>query len=118
MTPTVDDYVGGLDGEARRLIDLVRVHIHHRLPGIEETISYGMPTFRVDGRYVVYVAAWATHVGFYSVPPLAESIEARIAPLRAAKDTVKIPLTGTVPDPLIVELVDALIESRSEGTTT
>lgn len=116
MTENVDEYVDRLDGEARRLLDLVRAHVHRRLPTVEETISYGMPTFRVDGRYIVYVAAWATHVGFYSVPPLDEPLEIRIAPLRSAKDTVKIPLTGEVPDQLVIDLVDALIAGRTEGT--
>ncbi|MBC7551284.1 MAG: DUF1801 domain-containing protein [Cellulomonas sp.] len=37
---------------------------------IDETISYQMPTVTLDGKYLVYVAAWKDHIGLYPVPPL------------------------------------------------
>lgn len=117
MSNGVDDYIGRLEGETRRLLELVRSTVHDRLPDVEETISYDMPTFRVDGRHVIYVAAWTGHVGFYSVPRLSADLESRVGPLRSAKDTVKIPLTEAVPDSLVVELVDALITYRTDDDT-
>lgn len=39
---------------------------------IDETISYQMPTVTLDGKYLVYVAAWKNHIGLYPVPPLSD----------------------------------------------
>ncbi|HEV2119377.1 MAG TPA: DUF1801 domain-containing protein [Candidatus Bathyarchaeia archaeon] len=36
--------------------------------GAVESISYDMPTFKVNGQRLVYFSAWKNHIGFYSIP--------------------------------------------------
>ena len=51
---TVDDYIASFPVEVQQVLQQVRRTIHAAAPGLEEAISYGIPTMRRDGRYLVY----------------------------------------------------------------
>lgn len=55
-----------------------------------------------------YYAGWKHHIGVYPIPPLDTELEARIAPLRAAKDSVHFRHAEPLPVELIGRLVVAL----------
>ena len=91
---TVDEYLGSLPAAAASILTEIRRRIHRIVPEAGETISYQLPTFTVDGRYLVYVAAWKRHVGLYPVPALDDETEAELTPYRSAKSTVRFPLVS------------------------
>jgi uncharacterized protein YdhG (YjbR/CyaY superfamily) len=80
-----------------------------------ETISYKMPTVTVDGSAVFYYAAWKHHIGLYPVPVFDGELEAEIAPLRAAKDSLHLKYTEPFPYDLVARLTVAIIEHRDRG---
>ena len=65
---TVDEYVAALSPGTREVVEHLRGVIHATVDGLGERISYGIPTFTLDDRYVVYLAGWAHHVSLYPVP--------------------------------------------------
>ena len=85
---TVDAYVESFPEETRALLALVRSTILAEVPGAEEKIRYGMPAVMLGGRYAIHYAAWKHHLGLYPVPVLDDALEAKLAPYRAAKDSV------------------------------
>ena len=52
------------------------------VPDAEETISYGIPTFNLNGTYPIYFAAYKKHIGFYPVPSGIEEIDKGFASLK------------------------------------
>ena len=68
---SIDDYVATFPEEIQRILEELRGTIKAAAPDVEETISYQMPTFNLNGRYLVYFAAWKDHIGFYPPPPKA-----------------------------------------------
>ena len=105
----VDDYIATLDGDAQRLAIQFRDVIRGAAPGITETVRYQMPCFLLDGVYLIYFGAWKNHIGLYPIPSLGPSLEAEIAPYRAAKDTVRFRYKDPVPTDLVERLVAELI---------
>ena len=71
-----------------------------------------MPTVTLDGVPLMYFAAWKRHIGVYPVPPAQGALERELAPYRAAKDTVRFPLSRPVPYELIERLAAFLAERR------
>src|SRR5262249_3675705 len=61
----VDDYIRAQPPKQRRALERVRRAIRKALPGAEEAISYRIPTFKVNGRMVLYCAAWKAHYSLY-----------------------------------------------------
>jgi uncharacterized protein YdhG (YjbR/CyaY superfamily) len=86
------DYIRSFPEEVQPILQRVRETVRGAAPGAEETISYGMPTMTLDGRFLVYFAGWKIHIGVYPVPAGDDSFERQIAPYRASKGTLRFPL--------------------------
>src|SRR6266404_5374166 len=105
---TVDEYLEGLSKEKRAALEKIRRAIKSAAPKAEECISYGIPGFRLGGRYLMGFGAAAHHCSFY---PGAH-------PVKAHKDELKDYETskGTIrfqPDhPLPATLVRKLVKTR------
>jgi uncharacterized protein YdhG (YjbR/CyaY superfamily) len=110
---TVDAYLASFPEEVRAILEQVRTTIRAAVPGAEETISYDIPTFKVDGRPVVYFAGWKHHVSVYPIPEVDEALEGELAPFLAAKGTLKFPLDRPIPYELIGRAAGLLAAQRS-----
>jgi uncharacterized protein YdhG (YjbR/CyaY superfamily) len=109
-TASIDDYLAGTTPGAAALISRFRALVHDAAPDVVESIAYGMPTFAAPGRHRFHAAAWATHVGVYPVHPAPEPLESGLAPLRAAKDTVRLPLDRPLDEELARQLIAFLLD--------
>ena len=110
---TVEAYLGSFPDEVRPVLEQVRTAIRAAVPGAQETISYDIPTFKLDGRAVVYFAGWKHHVSVYPIPQADEALERDLTPFRAAKGTLKFPLDRPIPYELIGKAAALLAAQRS-----
>ena len=111
---TVDEYVASFPPDVQRTLEEVRAAIRAAVPGTEERISYGIPTFALDGRYVVYFSGWKRHVSVYPIPDADPDLARRIAPYQSGKGTLKFPLDKPMPLDLITAVAARLLEQRRE----
>ncbi|QCO96940.1 hypothetical protein FCN77_03380 [Arthrobacter sp. 24S4-2] len=111
---SIDEYIASFPAEVQGILREVRLRCHAAVPEFGETISYGIPTVTLDGKYVVYFAGWAHHISVYPVPAGDEAFQAEIAPYRSAKGTLKFPLDKPVPYGLI-EKTAALLAAQRRG---
>lgn len=109
---SIDSYLTALPVETQEILERVRVAAHAGAPGAEETISYQMPTLRVDGKSVVHFAGWKAHLSLYPTPELDDALEQELQPYIAGKGTLKFPLDGDIPYELITRVVERLCEQR------
>jgi uncharacterized protein YdhG (YjbR/CyaY superfamily) len=109
---TVDEYVASFPPETRTVLEKVRRTMRSAAPGTEETISYGIPTFTLNGRYVIYFAGWKRHISIYPIPQGDEALRQDLAPYVAAKGTLRFPLDKPIPYDLIERLTAAAIRAR------
>jgi uncharacterized protein YdhG (YjbR/CyaY superfamily) len=105
----VDEYVASQPDGSRRALELVRAAIRKALPHAEETISYGMPTYKQDGAAVLYFAGWKRH---YSLYPASAAVRAAFQnELKAYevndKGTIRFALSAEVPAGLITGIAKA-----------
>lgn len=63
----VDSYITTFAPQVQELLRQVRKTVLDNAPEAEETISYGMPTFKLHG-VLVHYAAFNNHIGFYALP--------------------------------------------------
>ncbi len=105
---TMDEYLDGLPVEVRGRMAELRALVHRVLPGVQERISYAMPTFTLDGRPVVHVAAWKRHIALYPLPVLAGERAAEAEQWRGAKDAMHLPHDRPLPVGLLAEVLTTL----------
>lgn len=95
---TVEAYVRALTPGQRAQFERVRRLVRKLVPNAEETISYGIPTFKYRGRYVIYFAAAKNHLSVY---PTVGGIE----PAKGTKGTFRFTEDDPVPEDVIVAIV-------------
>jgi len=109
---TIDQYIGSFPEDVQIVIREVRRRIRNVVPEAGETISYRIPTMTLNGRHLVYFAAWKHHISLYPVPAADEAFERELAPYLAGKGTVRLPLHKPIPYDLIERLVTLLVQER------
>lgn len=105
---SVDEYLEQFSGEVRARLDEMRAVIRATAPDAVESMAYGMPAYKLDGKPLVYFAGYAKHVGFYATPNGHEAFAADFARYAQGKGSVQFPHT----EPLPVALVRRVVEFR------
>ena len=111
---TIDAYIAAFPPEVQALLQQIRQVIHETLPGLGETISYGMPTFTLNGKYLVYIAAHKKHIGLYPAPTGVEEFHEAVALYGGGKGTLKFPLDKPMPFDLIRRVVRFRAKEQAE----
>ena len=111
---SVDDYIASYPEETRTQLARVRTAIRTAVPDAREKISYGMATFILEGKPLLYFAGWKNHVGVYPVPTGDAAFEEAIRPFRRAKDTVRFPITKPVPLDLVATIARLCVTRAAE----
>jgi uncharacterized protein YdhG (YjbR/CyaY superfamily) len=96
----INEYIAGFPPAVQVVLEQVRGVIREAAPEAEETISYGIPTYKLNGRYVIYFAGYKQHVSVYPAPIGVEGFE-DLAPYASGKGTAKFALDKALPVALI-----------------
>ena len=100
----IDEYIATFPAELQKRLRDLRSTIKAAAPNAEEKISYGMPTFFLNGN-LVHFAAFKTHIGFYPTPSGIEAFKKELSIYKGAKGSVQFPLDQPLPLKLIVKIV-------------
>ena len=104
---TIDDFLADVPEHQRAGLEDLRQKIHAAAPDAVEVIAYGVPGFRLRGKYLVGFGAAKRHCSFYS----GAALQGFTADLSGYETT-----TGTIhfsPDkPLTASLVTKLVKAR------
>ena len=105
---TIDAYLVGLSDDKRAALDRLRKIIRAAAPKAEESISYQLPAFRLNGKPLVAFGATANHCAFY--PMSGNTVEAHKKELRefeTSKGTIRFQTDRPLPATLVRKLVRA-----------
>ena len=102
---TIDEYIATFPKNVRDVLEELRRVIKDSAPNAEETISYGIPTFDLDGRHLVHFAAYKNHVGFYPTSQGIEAFKKELSVFKTSKGTVQFPLDKPIPFDLVRKIV-------------
>ena len=112
MTPIspVAKYIADAPSKQRAALKTLRAAIRKGAPGVTERISYGIPTFDLDGRYLLYIAQFQEHVSLYPVTrAIALKHGKAIERYRHGRGTLRFSLDEAIP----VALVEKIARTRA-----
>jgi uncharacterized protein YdhG (YjbR/CyaY superfamily) len=101
----INAYMAAFPEATRTALEAVRHTIRTEAPAAVETISYGIPTFKLQGKNLVHFAGYANHVGFYPTPVAAEAFKNDLSGFKTGKGSVQFPLDKPMPLDLISRMV-------------
>ena len=122
MNPTkiafksIDEYIGTFPEDMQKILEELRATIKAAAPEAEETISYNIPTFKMNGRYLIYFAGWKNHISLYPIPVGSEAFNKQVAKYAEGKGTLKFPLDKPLPLKLITKIVKLKLDENEKRT--
>ncbi len=106
---SVDEYLRGLPESQRAALERLRKTIKAAAPAAVETISYQMPAFKLDGRFLVSYAAFKDHCSLFPGSAVPEELQDELRPFVAGKGTLQFTPERRIPAPLIKKIVKTRI---------
>ena len=102
---TVDAYFNSFPEVVRSKLEIIRSIIQQESPDAIELLSYQMPSFKLQGRILVYYAAWKEHIGLYAFPSSLIRFKKELSGYHTSKATLQFPLEHEIPKNLLKKII-------------
>ncbi len=109
---TVDEYLAGQPEAVRPKLEQVRAAIRKAVPDAVEIIGYGMPGYKLNGKAMLYFAAFRNHYSLFAASgTFLSQLKDELAGYKVSKGGVQFPLDKPVP----VKLITRIAKLRAAG---
>ena len=105
----IDEYHALQPAEFLGILEDLRLAIKQVAPEATETISYGMPVFKLK-KDLVYYALNKKHIGFYPTPNPIEYFKKELEPYKTSKGAIQFPIDKPLPLTLIKKIVQFRVD--------
>jgi uncharacterized protein YdhG (YjbR/CyaY superfamily) len=112
MSP-IDTYLSKIDAAQKAELGRVRKIIKQIVPDAEETISWGMPTFKYNKKNLIHFAAFKNHMSLFPGAPV--KFKEKLKDYKLSKGTIQFTLEKPLPESLIKEIVHDRLEEVSQS---
>jgi uncharacterized protein YdhG (YjbR/CyaY superfamily) len=103
---TVDEYLAALPDDRRAVMQDIRRTIRAAAPDADEVITYKMPGFQLNGRFLVSYDAFKNHYSLFPGSQLMiDTLGDEIAPYVAGRGTLRFPASRPIPLQTIAKAV-------------
>lgn len=108
----IEEYIASFPKDVQVILEKVRNTIKKAASDAQETISYQMPTFKLNGKNLVHFAAWKNHIGFYPTSSGTKEFEKELSVYKYAKGSARFPFDETMPLSLITKIVEFRVKEN------
>ena len=102
---SIDEYIASFPEDVQKIMKELRSTIKAAAPEAGEKISYNMPTFTLNGTYLVYFAGWKNHIAFYGAPRGNAEFKEDLSAYESGAGTLQFPYDNPMPLGLITKIV-------------
>jgi uncharacterized protein YdhG (YjbR/CyaY superfamily) len=110
----VDDYIAEFPKATQQLLKEVRKTIVAAAPQAEESISYGMPGYKLYGKPLIYFGGYEKHIGLYATPSGHAAFDKELSKYKQGKGSVQLPIDEKLPLALIKQIVKFRVQEVGE----
>ncbi|MCE7860756.1 MAG: hypothetical protein DYG86_13340 [Chloroflexi bacterium CFX2] len=112
----MDEFISKYPPKVQTILQRIRSVIHKSAPGAEEAMSYGIPTFKLNGKNLVHFSAFKEHIGFYPTPSGIAKFKKELSAYEGARGSVKFSLNKPIPYALIEKITQYRVKEVSVQT--
>ena len=111
---TVASYFAKFPEASQKRMQQIRTLILEKAPEAQESISYGMPAYKTNGKPLIYYAAFKNHIGLYATPSGHTHFAVALSSYKQGKGSVQFPNEQPLPLDLIAEIIAFRVEENKK----
>jgi uncharacterized protein YdhG (YjbR/CyaY superfamily) len=113
---SVEEYLAALPAGPRAALEHLRDTIRSAAPQATEAISYQMPAFKLEGRFLVSYAAFKDHCSLFPASgAVMDALGEELQPYLSGKGTLRFTADDPIPDPLVRRIVEVRLAEVDAG---
>jgi uncharacterized protein YdhG (YjbR/CyaY superfamily) len=102
----IDDYLKKIQPAKRRELERIRAIAKRAVPEAEETIAYGMPTLKYQGKPFLGFNAHAKHIGIYPYSgKVIPQLKSELRDCGTSSGALRVPLDEPIPATLLKKII-------------
>lgn len=105
---TFNDYLHSQPTEYHSWIKLIHEFVYSNYPECSFSLSYQIPTYHINKKFMIHFAVYKNHIGLYPGPKTLLKHHDLLSGYRSSKGAIQVPKL----EPLPYELIKILIESN------
>lgn len=109
----INSHIADFPAGTQKLLKQLRATIKKAAPKATEAISYGIPTFKLNGN-LIHFSGYAKHIGFYPGASGIASFKKELTKYKTSKGTVQFPLDKALPLSLITKIVKFRVKQNTQ----
>jgi uncharacterized protein YdhG (YjbR/CyaY superfamily) len=102
---SVIEYIESFPKSIQTRLKKIRSLILKNAPNAVESISYGMPAYKTNGKPLIYFAGYEKHIGLYATPNANLKFSKELAPYKQGKGSIQFSLETPLPLELITRII-------------
>ena len=110
---TVASYFAKFPEASQKRMQQIRTLILEKAPEARESINYGMPAYKTNGKPLIYFAAFKNHIGLYATPSGHTHFADALSQYKQGKGSVQFPNEQPLPLDLIAEIIAFRVEENA-----
>lgn len=110
---SIDEYISTFPKETQIVLEEIRKTIKEEAPNAIEKISYGMPTFYLNGN-LVHFAAFKNHIGIFPAPSGINAFEKELSKYKTGKGTLRFKYDEEIPYDLIRKVIKFRVKENQK----
>lgn len=114
-TTSVTKHLAAFPARQRRALESIRTSLRKLLPGAEEVVAWGMPSYRVDGDLVLSFSGFADHNSLFPGAGVAKAMRTALPEYETTKGTIHLPRDTSTPLAVLRTVVRARIDEINAG---
>jgi uncharacterized protein YdhG (YjbR/CyaY superfamily) len=103
---TIEAYIATFPTSTQLILKEIDGTIMKAAPNAQRVISYGIPTYKINGKSIIHFAGYKNHIGLYATPEGHEQFAEQLSRYKQGKGSVQLPITEPMPLKLIEEIVN------------
>jgi uncharacterized protein YdhG (YjbR/CyaY superfamily) len=101
----INSYIASYPKNVQVILKKLRTTIKKIIPAAEESIAYGIPSFSLNGIYVVHFGGFEKHVSLFPTSEPITAFKKELSKYKTGRGTIQFPLDKPIPYGLISRII-------------
>lgn len=112
---SVEEYISWATPDSQMRIQQIRQIVKDAAPEAQEKISYGMPSYHLNG-ILLYIGYFKDHISLFALPAAVKTFENDLVNFKTSKGTIQFANDQPLPVSLIKKIVSHRVKEQLSKT--